>query len=216
MTPERVAALVARWVRFYTRDLPPRVARRRVGEIDADLHDHIAHERDSGASDWRIAVGVLSRMVRGVAADIAWRAERVEAITDRPSTAGGSQPMNTTAYRFALALALATVLFLLWGAAAMGLIGAEGDRFDLMYIGVLAVGIIGAVLVRFKPQGMVRVLLGMAVTQALIAVIALLVGKHESPVSSVAEILGVNGMYVALFVGSAWLFRRAADQRPPA
>src|SRR5919107_1465509 len=43
MTPERVTELVARWVRFYTRNLPAPVAERRIGEIDADLHDHLAH-----------------------------------------------------------------------------------------------------------------------------------------------------------------------------
>jgi hypothetical protein len=73
MTPERMAQLVARWVRFYTRDLPTRIAQRRVDEIDADLHDHIVHERAHGISDRRIALGIASRMVRGLAADLVWR-----------------------------------------------------------------------------------------------------------------------------------------------
>lgn len=73
MTPERMAALVTRWVRFYVRDLPTPIAARRVHEIDADLHDHIAHERASGTSDRRIGLSILSRMVRGVAADVSWR-----------------------------------------------------------------------------------------------------------------------------------------------
>jgi hypothetical protein len=73
MTPERVAELVARWVRVYTRELPTPIAQRRVDEINADLHDHIAHERAHGASDRRIALGILSRMVRGLAADASWR-----------------------------------------------------------------------------------------------------------------------------------------------
>ena len=55
MTPERMAELVGRWVRFYTRDLPTAIAGRRVDEIDADLHDHIAHERANGTSDRGIA-----------------------------------------------------------------------------------------------------------------------------------------------------------------
>ena len=40
--------------------------------------------------------------------------------------------------------------------------------------------------------------------------------QHQSPISSVWEILGLNGMFAALFVGSAWLFRRAARRQPPA
>jgi hypothetical protein len=58
MTPERPAGLVARWVRFYTRELPAPVAQRRVDEIDADLHDHIAHERSRGPTDRRIALSI--------------------------------------------------------------------------------------------------------------------------------------------------------------
>jgi hypothetical protein len=93
MTPEGMAALVGRWVRFYTRDLPAPIAGRRVDEIGADLHDHIEHERANGTSDRRIALAVLSRMVRGVAADVSWRDERARAISDRPTTPGG--PMKT-------------------------------------------------------------------------------------------------------------------------
>ena len=69
MTPERMARLVAAWVRFYTRRQPPAVAQRRAEEIDADLHDHIAHEREAGTSERRIALSIAGRMVRGMAAD---------------------------------------------------------------------------------------------------------------------------------------------------
>jgi hypothetical protein len=75
MTPERMAALVAWWVRRYTRDLPPHLAERRRGEIDADLHDHIAHERARGTSDRRIALHIAARMLRGLAADASWRGQ---------------------------------------------------------------------------------------------------------------------------------------------
>ena len=81
MTPERMAAVVARWARFYTRDLPAPLAERRVGEIDADLHDHIAHERADGSGERRIALGVASRMVRGLPADVAWRRRHARSST---------------------------------------------------------------------------------------------------------------------------------------
>ena len=70
---ERAAALVTGWARCYTRRLPPPVAGRRVGEISADLHDHITYERSRGTGDRRIALGLLSRLVRGLAADVSWR-----------------------------------------------------------------------------------------------------------------------------------------------
>jgi hypothetical protein len=72
VTPERMARLVALWVRFYTRNLPEPVAQRRRDEIDADLHDHIAHERARGTKDRRIALNIAARMLRGMAADVSW------------------------------------------------------------------------------------------------------------------------------------------------
>lgn len=57
----------------YTRDLPTPIAQRGINEIDADLRDHIAHERVHGISDRRLALSILSPMARGLAADASWR-----------------------------------------------------------------------------------------------------------------------------------------------
>ncbi|MGP4101646.1 hypothetical protein [Nonomuraea sp. KM90] len=214
MTPERMAGLVARWVRLYTRGLPTAVAQRRIDEIDADLYDHVAHERAHGTSDWRIAAGIGSRMLRGLAADASWRGRQARAATDHPLPPEKAMKNHKTAYRSGVGVAIATALFLLWLMGAVGVIGTEGDRADLMYFGVLAVGVVGAVIARFRPSGMARALLATASAQALVAVIALIAGKHQAPNASVAEIVVLNGIFVALFVGSAWLFRRAAQ--PPA
>ena len=119
-------------------------------------------------------------------------------------------------YRAAVAVALGAGLFLVWAILAVGAIGAEGDPADLMYVGVLAMGIVGALIVRLRPEGMARVLLVMALAVVLVAVVALVAGKHLSPESSVVEIVGVNGFFAALFIGSAWLFRRAALEQPRA
>jgi len=73
VTAQRAARLVARWVRFYTRELPAAIAGRRIEEIGVDVHDHLAHERALGTSDRRIALSVLSRMDRGMPADVSWR-----------------------------------------------------------------------------------------------------------------------------------------------
>ena len=119
-------------------------------------------------------------------------------------------------YRVAVGVALATAFILVWMVGAVGVIGEDGDRADLMYGGVLAVGIIGAIVARFQPEGMARALLATALVQALVAVIALIAGKHQAPISSVSEIIGLNGFFVALFIGSAWLFRHAGCKQPPA
>ena len=120
-----------------------------------------------------------------------------------------------TAYRAAVGVALAVAFLLAWVNLAVGIIGTEDDPANLMYVGVLAVGIIGAIVARFRPSGMARALFATALAQASVAVIALIFGLG-SRWSPPVEILGVNGFFVALFVGSALLFRHAAREQTPA
>jgi hypothetical protein len=81
-----------------------------------------------------------------------------------------------TAYRFAVGVALAAAFILVWLNLAVGVIGTEDDLATLMYVGVLAVGIIGAIIARFRPHGMARALFATALAQALVAVTALIFG----------------------------------------
>ena len=120
---------------------------------------------------------------------------------------------RNTAYRSAAGVALAAAFILVWVNGAVGVIGTERDDANLMYGGVLAVGIIGAIIARFQPHGMARALFATALAQALVAVIALIAGLG-SPWSGPLEIVALNGFFVALFVGSALLFQKAARGRP--
>jgi hypothetical protein len=119
------------------------------------------------------------------------------------------------AYRAAVGVALAAALILVWINLAVGIIGTEDELANLMYVGVLAVGIIGAIIARFRPHGMARALFATALAQALVAVIVLIFGLGL-PWSPPVEILALNGFFVSLFVGSAWLFRNAAREQTPA
>jgi hypothetical protein len=107
MSPERIAGLVRRWVRFYTRDLPRPLAERRVAELDADLHDHIAHERAAGIPERRIALSVASRLVRGLTADVAWR-RRIRLTTKEDTEM--SRELRRSVVRVALGVAIVTSL----------------------------------------------------------------------------------------------------------
>jgi hypothetical protein len=115
---------------------------------------------------------------------------------------------NRAAYRPALALALTTAFLLVWLSLGVGIIGRDGDPANLMYFGVLAVGIFGAVIARLRPRGMARALFAMAFAQGLVAGIAL-IARLGLPWSGPAEILILNGFFVAMFAGAALLFRRA-------
>ncbi len=116
---------------------------------------------------------------------------------------------SNTAYRFAVGLALAAAFILVWVNGAVGIIGSENNDANLMYGGVLAVGVISAVIARFRPHGMAYALLITALAQASVAVIGLIAGLG-SPRNGPLEIVALNGFFVTLFVGSALLFRKAA------
>jgi hypothetical protein len=122
---------------------------------------------------------------------------------------------HRTVYRLATCAALAAAFLLAWMSLGVGVIGADGDPANAMYGGVLAVGFIGAVIARFQPSGMSRALFATALAQALVAVIALIAGLGY-PASPPLEIVLLNGFFVALFVGSALLFRYAAREQRPA
>ena len=121
-----------------------------------------------------------------------------------------SRKTGEAAYRAAVGLALGSAVLLGWVNGAVGIIGSEDNDANLMYGGVLVVGAIGAVIARFKPEGMARALFATALAQTLVAVIGL-VGRMGS---GSLEIVTINGFFVALFVGSAVLFSKAARGRP--
>jgi hypothetical protein len=60
---------------------------------------------------------------------------------------------------------------------------------------------------------MVWALLAMALVQAMVTAIAL-IARLGLTFSGPAEILGLYGFVIALFATSAWLFQRAARERP--
>lgn len=112
-----------------------------------------------------------------------------------------SRLTRNSAYRAAVGVALVAAFILVWMSLAVGIIGTEDDLVNLMFGGVLFVGITGAIIARFQPRGMVRALVAMAIAQALTAVIALITG--------LGDIWVLTSFFVALWLTSAWLFRKA-------
>ena len=116
---------------------------------------------------------------------------------------------STTAYRVAAGLALTAAILIVWMNAAAGLIGIEDDDpANLLYVGVLAIGLLGALAARFQPRGLARALFATALAQAVVGVIALRLPNTAGPV----QIVLLHGAFVALFAGAALLFRHAARE----
>jgi hypothetical protein len=123
---------------------------------------------------------------------------------------------GNTAYRAAVGLAVVAAFILVWINLAVGIIGAEDNPANLMYGGVLAVGIIGAIIARFQPLGMARALSATALAQALVGVIALIAGPGSRAPSFPEAIVFLTGFFAALWLVSARLFRKAAREQTPA
>jgi hypothetical protein len=107
-----------------------------------------------------------------------------------------------TAYRAAAGVAVAAAFLLVWINGAVGIIGSENHPANLMFAGVLAVAVLGALIARFQPRGMARALVVAAAAQLLVGVIAALAG--------LGNIFPITGAFAALWLTSAALFRRAA------
>jgi len=104
-------------------------------------------------------------------------------------------------YHIASAIALLAAFLLVWINAAVGIIGAEQNPLNLLFGGVLVVGLVGALAGGFDARAMSRAMSMAAVAQALVALIAWHHGFMIVPITAV---------FMALWLLSAGLFRRAA------
>ena len=108
-------------------------------------------------------------------------------------------------YRAGVALALAASFLTIWATGAVGMIGDEGNPLNLMFGGVLLIALIGSALGRFHAQGMARAMLAAAIAQFA-----------ASAIGMVDDLLGgiFSAMFAAIWLASAAMFRRAANNRP--
>jgi hypothetical protein len=121
---------------------------------------------------------------------------------------------DNAAYRCAVGIAVVSALLLVWVNAAVGIIG-DANPANVLYVGVLVVGIMGAILTRRQRHGMARTLCVMAMAQMVVPVIALLLWRTDFA-PGVAGVFTLNGCFAALWLLSAWLFRKAAREHTPA
>lgn len=106
-------------------------------------------------------------------------------------------------YRAAAGIAVATGFLTVWANLAVGMIGDEGNRFNLLFGGVLLVAGLGAALAKLRAPGMARAMFATAVAQALVVAAAFVGGP---------DMRGAvfSALFVAPWLLSAWLFRATA------
>lgn len=106
------------------------------------------------------------------------------------------------AYKRGVALAVGGALVMMWVNLAVGIIGDEGNPANLMYVGIVGVVLLGAAVSRLRPRGMMMTMLAAAGAQVLAFVVALAAGWGFT--------LPITVVFLAIWIGSAQLFREAA------
>lgn len=113
-------------------------------------------------------------------------------------------------YRAGALIAVAASFLLVWINGAVGIIGDEGGAANLMFMVVIAIALAGAIVARFRADGMARAMAVTAVVEALVAVpvVALGLGANEPP--GLLGILVLIGGFTGMWGLSALSFRKAA------
>ena len=107
------------------------------------------------------------------------------------------------AYRAGVGAAVVGGFLVVWVNGAVGMIGNEDNAYNLLFLGAIVVGAIGALIAWFKPEGMARALYATAIVHALVSVVAIVAGWD--PRGAMLSLV-----FVLPWLLSAGLFRQAA------
>ena len=116
---------------------------------------------------------------------------------------------NNGAYRLAVGVAVLAGLLLVWVNLAVGFIGSEDNPANLLYGGVLAVAFTGAIVARFRPQGMAYAMFAAALVQFVVPFVAAAIWRPEVNMGMV-QVLVLNTIFAGIWATSGGLFRRAS------
>ena len=83
-------------------------------------------------------------------------------------------------YSAGAGIAVATGFLTVWANLAVGMIGDEGGRANLVFAGVLCIAIVGALLAKLRAAGMARAMFATACAQAACAPLALVHGEGRA------------------------------------
>lgn len=116
---------------------------------------------------------------------------------------------QSLAYRLGVGIGIVASMLIVWITGAVGIIGGEQNDANMLYIGVIALMLLGAALTRARARPMAWVLAASAFATASIGLVATLAGWGADGPIWPLDILGASGVLAAMFAASALLFRHA-------
>ena len=111
-------------------------------------------------------------------------------------------------YRAAVAVALAAGFLIIWVNGAVGMIGDEDNPYNLLFIGVIAMALVGAIVARFRAGG-----LALAMTVAAVMHFGVAVGGMFSDLRGGIFSAGFACVWL---LSAALFFHAARDPGRPA
>ncbi len=112
-------------------------------------------------------------------------------------------------YRAGVAIALGGAFLLFWINAAVGIVGDTNNDANMLYVGVIGLGVVGTAIARLRPNGMALTLVAMAVAMIAIAGYAMISNTATSGPIWPRDVIGATAFFAALFLVSAWMFRKS-------
>jgi hypothetical protein len=125
-------------------------------------------------------------------------------------TEPGKRASGSRAYRWGVAVALVTSFLTVWTTIV------RDDGNGIGFFMLIMAAAVGGASAWFRPGGMARTMLGIAIMQALLGIaLATAPSTASTPYGSL-RILLFSGLFMALWLVSAALFRAAAKADPEA
>ena len=108
-------------------------------------------------------------------------------------------------YRGGVAAALAAAFMIVWATGAVGMVGDQGDPFNLLFLALLPLALAGAALARFGARGMMWAMVVTGAAQVAISIAGIAIDPRGALVSAA---------FGGLWLLSAALFRESVRRAP--
>lgn len=117
---------------------------------------------------------------------------------------------RSNAYRGGALVALSASFVEVWMNAAVGIVGSNDNPVNQGFFGIVVTAGACAFVARFRPDGMARAMLAVAVVQTLLAIaVATAPSTAQDPMGAWG-VLALSGFFVAMWLVAAALFQHSA------
>ncbi len=119
---------------------------------------------------------------------------------------------TNNAYRIGATILILGLVLLAWVNGAVGIIGSENNPANLMYVNVPIAGLLCALITKFTPKGLSFACMLMAITQLLVALIAVTADLGAEGPSWPRDIMLMTIFFCVIWSIAAGQFLRADKQ----